>query len=210
MARLTKRLLGLLAAAALGCVSGPRIEIRTGASQAFDVNERFAPANLGLLELENPGFESAELWNVQRAIEQAIGWRGLRTATEAEADYLVSCAFRKRLSWPQDNMADVVVEPWRPHESSPLEGHRVMGTRQGDARTRGSLDPGAPPPPPQPWIETFVELKLRSRRTGQIAWSAERRWGRNRQELPEDELRETLQVLLSQLRVPAAAPESPR
>jgi hypothetical protein len=201
--------LALLLPAALACASGPRIEVRTGVDRQFEAADRFAPANVGVLEMENPVLATEQLWDVQRALESAIGWRGLRMAVEEEADWLVSCAFRKRLKFPRDAMADDVVEPWRPTYGDPMgsEG-RTVGTERYPSGTRAQTDGMAQTPPPQPWIETFIELRLRSRRTGTIAWSAERRWSRDRAELPEDELRETLQLLLGEVRV-AGAPPAP-
>jgi hypothetical protein len=200
----------LLAAAVLACASQPRLEVRTGVEREFEAADRFAPANLGVLELENPGFESAQLWEVRRVLESAIGWRGLRMAVEEEADWLVSVAFRKRLKFPHDAMADEVVEPWRPTYGDPMRRERrTVGTEATTADRRGQVDPSAPPPPPEPWIETFIELRLRSRRTGTIAWSAERRWSRNRTDMPEHELRETLELLLGQVRLRGSPPPTP-
>ena len=196
--------IALLAAAALACASGPRIEVGTGEAREFSTEDRFAPAHIGVLEIENPVLESAELWSVQRALERAIGWRGLRTSVPEDADWLVSCAFRKRLIWPDDPNGEGRIEPWSPMGHTP-----VVGTRRGGDR-RTAVDPTLPPPPPEPWIETYVELKLRSRRTGTVAWSAKRRWARNRSELPEEELRETLDLLLARLRLQGRAEGGPR
>jgi hypothetical protein len=183
--------------AALGCASGPLIEIATGADREFAPSDRFAPAHTGVLAIENPDLLDIDLEELHRHIGSAIGWRGLRTASEEEADWLISCAFRKRIIWRSDlGDTETFVEPWDP------QGRRVrvVGSSGREIQTRGSMDP-AGAQAPEPWVQTLVELRLRSRRTGTVGWSAERRWGRNRQELPEDELRETLQLLLAELRV---------
>lgn len=191
----------LLAAAALACTSAPRITVNTGTARDFDVNDRFSPANMGVLEMENPAFENAQLWDVRNALESAIGWRGLRMAVEEEADWLVSCAFRKRLKFPRDNSMDDVIEPWHPSTGDPLgRDRRVVGTETREPR-QIEMDPTAPPPPAAPWVETFIELRLRSRRTGTVAWAAERRWARDRTEISEDELRDTLRLLLGEVRM---------
>jgi hypothetical protein len=181
----------------LGCASGPLIEVRAGADHEFAPGDRFAPAHTGVLALENPDLLDIDLEELQRHIGSAIGWRGLHTASEEEADWLVSCAFRKRIIWqPELGGPQTFVEPWDPQGRRA----RVVGSSGRELSTRGASDT-AGVEPPETWIETFVELRLRSRRTGTIGWSAERRWGRNRQELPEQELRETLEVLLAQLRI---------
>jgi len=186
---------------ALACANKPRIEVNTGMAREFDVNDRFAPANLGVLEMENPAFQSAELWDVRNALESAIGWRGLRMAVEEDADWLVSCAFRKRLKFPRDNSMADVVEPWHPAPGNPYgRDRRVVGTETVERSRAQENDPTAEAAPVQPWVETFIELRLRSRRTGTVAWAAERRWARDRSEIDEEELRDTLQRLLAEVR----------
>jgi hypothetical protein len=202
--------LALLLTAALACANKPRVEINTGDGREFAAGDRFAPANVGVLELENPVFESEMLWSVQHALESAIGWRGLRMAVPEEADWLVSCAFRKRLKFPRDAMADDIEEPWRPTYGDPMgRERRTVGTEHYPSGRAPAGEGGVQQAPPQPWVETFIELRLRSRRTGTIAWSAERRWSRDRAELSEDELRETLHLLLGELRI-AGAPAPSR
>jgi len=187
-----------------GCATGPLIEIGIGAERDFEASDRFAPANTGLLAIENPDLLDIDLEELRRHIGSAIGWRGLRTASEQEADWLLSCAFRKRIVWQPDlGGPQTFVEPWDP------QGRRVrvVGSSDREISTRGSMQPeGAEAP--ETWVQTLVELRLRSRRTGTIGWSAERRWGRNRQELPEKELIETLEALLAQLRIRGEAPRS--
>jgi hypothetical protein len=196
--------------AALACASGPLIEIATGADREFAPSDRFSPANTGLLAIENPDLLDIDLEELQRSIGSAIGWRGLRTASEQEADWLISCAFRKRIIWRSDlGGPQTFVEPWDPQGRRA----RAVGSSGQERGTRGAMK-SAGEEAPETWVQTLVELRLRSRRTGTIGWSAERRWGRNRLELPEDELRETLELLLAQLRVrgeaSAEAPPEPR
>jgi hypothetical protein len=199
-------LAALVGAAGLGCATGPLIEVRSGAEREFAPGDRFAPANPGVLALENPDLLDFDLEALHQQIESAIGWRGLRTAPEQDADWLISCAFRKRIVWRGDiGSAETFVEPWDPHGRRP----RVMGSSGEELRTRGATDPGADAEPPEAFVQTLVELRLRSRRTGSIGWSAERRWGRNRQELPEHELRETLELLLAKLRIRGEARDEP-
>ena len=159
--------------------------------------------------MENPVLDDRPARDLRSALESAIGWRGLRMAVEEEADWLVSCAFRKRLKFPRDAMADDVIEPWRPTDDDPRRSDRTVGTDRDPAGGNPQADGMAASPPAQPWVETFVELRLRSRRTGTIAWSAERRWSRDRTELPEDELRETLHLLLGAVRMHARPLRSP-
>jgi hypothetical protein len=190
-------LAALAAAAGLGCATGPLIEVRSGAEREFAPSDRFAPANPGVLALENPDLLDLDLEMLHRHLGSAIGWRGLRTAPEEEADWLISCAFRKRTIWRGDlGGPETVVEPWDPQGRRP----RVVGSSGRELSTRGSVD-STGVEAPEVFVQTLVELRLRSRRTGTIGWSAERRWGRDRQELPERELRETLELLLAELRV---------
>jgi hypothetical protein len=191
----------LTLAASLACASAPRIEHRVGTARTFSPTDRFAPATVGLLATENPDFDEPALENLQELLEKSIGWRGLTLAEGDSADWLVSCAFRKRLVWKSDISREPVSEPWHPHPT------RVLGTRN-------EYSPGAAVDPEtsaatEPWIETLVELRLRSRRTGTIGWSVQRIWGRNREDLPEDELRQTLELLLSQIRFRGEAPAQP-
>jgi hypothetical protein len=191
----------LLLAAALACAGAPRIEVVTGATREFAPRDRFAPAPLGVLGSENPDFEQPELESLQDVLARAIGWRGLVSAPEDAADWWASCAFRKRLVWKGDLTREPVTQPWRPARA------RVLGASRTEYQTRGAVDPSVPQI--EPWVETIVELRLRSRRTGTIGWSAARIWGRNRTDLPEDELKQTLELLLGQVRFqgdpPAAA-----
>jgi hypothetical protein len=183
--------------AAFGCASGPLLDVSTGADREFAKSDGFAPANMGVLAIENPDLLEIDLEELHRLIGSAIGWRGLRVSSEEEADWLISCAFRKRLIWRGDLGTETLIEPWNPLGRR----ERVVGSSGRELRTRGAMDAEAGPKVPELWIHTLVELRLRSRRTGTIGWSAERRWGRNRHELPDDELRETLRVLLAELRV---------
>ncbi len=202
MPRRSTRLCVLGWIAAFGCATGPIIEVGAGADREFAASDRFAPANMGVLAIENPDLLDIDLEELHRHIGSAVGWRGLHTASEEEADWLISCAFRKRIIWRGDLGTETFIEPWDP------QGRRVrvVGSTGQELRTRGAVDP-AGPKVPEPFVQTLVELRLRSRRTGTIGWSAERRWGRNRHELPEGELRETLQLLLAELRVGPTTPE---
>jgi len=193
-------------ATSLACASPPRIEHHVGTGRSFPPTDRFAPATVGLLATENPDFDEPALENLRELLEKSIGWHGLTLAEDDSADWLVSCAFRKRLVMKSDISREPVTEPWHPHPT------RVLGTRTEyqpgpivDPETSGATEP---------WIETLVELRLRSRRTGTIGWSVQRVWGRNREDLPEDELRQTIDLLLSQIRfrgeTPAPPPESAR
>lgn len=191
----------LFAAMCLGCAMKPRIQPGVGESRTFAPADRFAPASTGLLGTENPDFDEPALESLHELLETSIGWRGLTMAPSDSADWLVSCAFRKRLVFKGDISREPVVEPWRPQQT------RVLGT--GTQMSRPGLDQNVQAP--EPWVETIVELRLRSRRTGTIGWSAQRIWGRNRTDLPEDELKATLQLLLQQMRfegdpAPADAP----
>jgi len=189
----------LLLAAALACANAPRIELGAGATRVFAPDDRFAPAALGVLAMENPDFDEPELESLHEVLGKAIGWRGLLTAPEDAADWWVSCAFRKRIVWKGDVTREPITQPWRP-QARP----RVLGAARTEYQTRGALDPAEQQI--EPWIETIVELRLRSHRTGTIGWSAERIWGRNRLELPEDELKDTLLLLLGQIRFEGSAP----
>ena len=192
-------LLGL--AASLACASAPRIEHGVGTGRSFSQADRFAPAAVGVLATENPDFDEPALENLQELLERSIGWRGLTLAEGDTADWLVSCAFRKRLVWKSDISREPVSEPWHPHPT------RVLGTR--NEYTPGAVMDPETSAATEPWIETLVELRLRSRRTGTIGWSVQRVWGRNREDLPEDELRQTLDLLLTQIRVRGEAPAQP-
>lgn len=200
MRRIAQASSALLIVAALACATAPRIEVVTGATREFAPSDGFAPAAESVLGMENPEFEEPELESLYELLGGAIGWRGLRTAPEDSADWLVSCAFRKRLVWKGDITREPITQPWRP-QAPP----RVMGSTGAQYQTRGAVD-ATGTAPAAPWIETIVELRLRSRRTGTIGWSAERRWGRNRNELPEDELKETLDLLFAQLRLTGESP----
>jgi hypothetical protein len=189
-------LLGLVAS--LACASAPRIEHGVGTGRSFSPSDRFAPASIGLLATENPDFDEPALENLVELLEKSIGWRGLTLAEGDSADWLVSCAFRKRLIWKADISREPVTEPWHPHPT------RVLGTR--NEYTPGAMMDPETSAATEPWIETLVELRLRSRRTGTIGWSVQRIWGRNREDLPEDELRQTLGLLLSQIRFVGDAP----
>ena len=180
----------LYAAVWLGCINKPRIEHGVGEARIFAPADRFAPASTGLLGTENPDFDEPALESLHELLETSIGWRGLTMAPADTADWLVSCAFRKRLVFKGDITREPVIEPWRPQQT------RVLGT--GTQMSRPGMDPNVQPP--EPWVETIVELRMRSRRTGTIGWSAQRIWGRNRTDLPEDELKATLQLLLQQMR----------
>jgi hypothetical protein len=180
----------LYAAVWLGCASKPRIEPGVGEARLFAPADRFAPASTGLLGTENPDFEEPALESLHELLETSIGWRGLTMAPADSADWLVSCAFRKRLVFKGDITREPVIEPWRPQQT------RVLGT--GTSMSRPGMEQNVQAP--EPWIETIVELRMRSRRTGTIGWSAQRIWGRNRTDLPEDELKATLQLLLQQMR----------
>ncbi|HVN39446.1 MAG TPA: hypothetical protein VMW19_14885 [Myxococcota bacterium] len=202
----SKRAILLGLAASLACASAPRIEHGVGSWRSFSAADRFAPATLGVLAAENPGFDEPALENLQELLEKSIGWHGLTLAEDDAADWLVSCAFRKRVIWREDISRQPVTEPWYPHAT------RVLGTRNEYSPTAAN-DPEASAAT-QPWLETLVELRLRSRRTGTIGWSIQRVWGRDREDLPEDELRQTLDLLLSQIRfynnAPAQAPTPSR
>jgi hypothetical protein len=205
MRRVARFAFVLFAAALLGCMTKPRIEQGVGESRTFAPNDRFAPASSGLLGTENPDFDEPALESLRDLLEKSIGWRGLTLAPADSADWLVSCAFRKRLVFKGDISREPVIEPWRPQQT------RVLGTQNTMARP--GLDPSVPEV--EPWVETMVELRLRSRRTGTIGWSAQRIWGRNRTDLPEDELKATLELLLKQVRLqgdaaPAKAPAEAR
>ena len=180
----------LYAAVWLGCINKPRIVPGVGEARTFAPADRFAPATTGLLGTENPDFDEPALESLHELIETSIGWRGLTMAPADTADWLVSCAFRKRLVFKGDITREPVIEPWRPQQT------RVLGT--GTSMSRPGVDPNVQTP--EPWVETIVELRMRSRRTGTIGWSAQRIWGRNRTDLPEDELKTTLQLLLQQMR----------
>jgi hypothetical protein len=197
----------LCLAAALGCAGAPRIEHTVGGARSFSASDRFAPASIGLLGTENPDFDEPALESLRELLEKSIGWRGLTLAPDDAADWLVSCAFRKRLIWKADISREPVTEPWRPQRT------RVLGTHDEYTPSAG-IDPEAATLPSDPWIETLVELRLRSRRTGTIGWSVQRIWGRNRDDLPEDELQKTLALLLEQIRfqgdAPAHAPSEAR
>jgi hypothetical protein len=137
-------------------------------------------------------------------LEGALGWRGLALASRDDADWLVSCAFRKRLIWRGELGVETFSEPWQPERA------RAMGPREQQYGTRGTTNSYGQKGP-ETWVETLVELRVRSRRTGTIGWSAARIWGRNRTELGEQELGDTLAVLLGEMRVagtppPVAAP----
>src|SRR5262245_37033485 len=106
-------LLGL--AAWLACASAPRIEHGIGTARSFSPADRFAPASVGLLATENPDFDEPALENLQELLEKTIGWHGLTLAPDDAADWLVSCAFRKRLVWKSDISREPVTEPWHPH-----------------------------------------------------------------------------------------------
>jgi hypothetical protein len=188
-------------AASLACASAPRIEQHVGTGRTFSPADRFAPAAVGVLATENPDFDEPALENLQELLEKSIGWRGLTLAEGDTADWLVSCAFRKRLVLKSDISREPVTEPWHPHQT------RVLGTRN-EYTPGAAMDPETTAAP-EPWIETLVELRLRSRRTGTIGWSVQRVWGRNREDLPEDELRQTLDLLLTQIRVRGEAPAQP-
>ena len=202
---LSKRSILLCFAATLACASPPRIEHGVGTGRSFMPSDRFAPATVGVLATENPDFDEPALENLQELLEKSIGWRGLTLAEDDAADWLVSCAFRKRLVMKSDISREPVTEPWHPHQT------RVLGTRNEYTPSAG-MDPEATAASAatEPWIETLVELRLRSRRTGTVGWSVQRVWGRNREDLPEDELRQTLEMLLAQIRFrgdkPAQAP----
>ena len=176
---------------ALACAGAPRIQQTVGADRVFSPQDRFAPASASVLGAENPTFDEPELDNLEDLIGKAIGWRGLTMAPEKDADWWVSCAFRKRLIWIGDITREPITEPWRP--SRP----RVLGTERTEYDPRGTVDPNVPQV--APWVETIIELRLRSRRTGTIGWSVERVWGRDRTELPEDDLKATLDLLLGQI-----------
>jgi hypothetical protein len=186
----------LLAAGWLACIGKPRIEPGVGETRVFAPADRFAPASTGLLGTENPDFDEPALESLHELLETSIGWRGLTLAPADSADWLVSCAFRKRLVFKGDIAREPVIEPWRPQQT------RVLGTENTMARP--GLDPNVPQI--EPWVETIVELRLRSRRTGTIGWSAQRIWGRNRNDLPEDELKSALELLLRQVRLEGDAP----
>lgn len=191
----------LLLLAALACANAPRIEQGVGADRVFSAEDRFAPAATSVIAAENPDFAEPELENVHAVIGRAIGWRGLTTAPEKTADWWVSCAFRKRLVWKGDITREPVIEPWRPAQV------RVLGATGAEYEPRGTVDASAPQL--GAWVETIVELRLRSRRTGTIGWSVRRVWGRDRSELPEDELKETLELLLGKLGFEGAPPPVP-
>ena len=191
----------LLTAVWLGCMTKPRIVPVVGEARTFSPADRFAPASTGLLGTENPDFDEPALESLRELLETSIGWRGLTLGPADSADWLVSCAFRKRLVFKGDISREPVIEPWRPQQT------RVLGTE--NTMKRPGLDPNVPEA--QPWIETIVELRLRSRRTGTIGWSAQRIWGRNREDLPEDELKSTLQLLLQRVQLQSdAAPAKPK
>ena len=179
----------LVAALWLGCMNAPRVEPVVGETRVFAPVDRFAPASTGLLGTENPDFDEPALESLHELLETAIGWRGLTLAPADSADWLVSCAFRKRLVFKGDISREPIVEPWRPQQT------RVLGTQTSMAHP--GIDPNQQPP--EPWVETIVELRLRSRRTGTIGWATQRIWGRNRTDLPEDELKSTLELLLRQV-----------
>ena len=188
-------------AASLACASAPRIEQHVGTGRTFSKADRFAPATVGLLGTENPDFDEPALENLRELLEKSIGWRGLTLAEDDAADWLVSCAFRKRLVLKSDISREPVTEPWHPHAT------RVLGTHN-EYSPNAAVDPETSAAT-EPWIETLVELRLRSRRTGTIGWSVQRVWGRNREDLPEDELRQTLDLLLTQIRFRGVAPAQP-
>jgi len=193
----------LLAAVWLGCMTKPRIVSVVGESRTFSLEDRFAPASTGLLGTENPDFDEPALESLRELLETSIGWRGLTLGTADSADWLVSCAFRKRLVFKGDISREPVIEPWRPQQT------RVLGTQ--NTMKRPGLDPNVPEAEVEPWIETIVELRLRSRRTGTIGWSTQRIWGRNREDLPEDELKSTLQLLLQRVQLKGdAEPAKPK
>jgi len=193
----------LLAAVWLGCMTKPRIVSVVGESRTFSLEDRFAPASTGLLGTENPDFDEPALESLRELLETSIGWRGLTLGTADSADWLVSCAFRKRLVFKGDISREPVIEPWRPQQT------RVLGTQ--NTMKRPGLDPNVPEAEVEPRIETIVELRLRSRRTGTIGWSTQRIWGRNREDLPEDELKSTLQLLLQRVQLKGdAEPAKPK
>ena len=185
----------------LGCANAPRIEPVIGATRVFSPSDRFAAASTGVLGAENPDFDEPALESLREVIEKAIGWRGLTMAPDDAADWLASCAFRKRIIWKGDITRDPVVEPWRPQRT------RVLGPGIPETQTRGAM--GQEVPKVEPWVETIVELRLRSRRTGTVGWSFARIWGRNRSELSEDELKQTLEALLAQVKFNEAKATAP-